>query len=705
MSREHDAYPLWLRCWHWINAGLFLALLVTGLSIHWAAPGTPAVKFRTAILAHNTAGILLTASYVWFLLGLVRGNGRYYRLTVRDIVPGMFLQARHYLLGIFRGEPSPFPHDADRKFNPLQKMSYLVVMFALFPALIATGWALFFPADLPARVLDLPGVGIAAIAHTYLAFVLSLFMVVHVYLGTTGRTPGELFRLMLVGDRGAHAEPASTARPSNAARTPPPAAVVPVWQRDQPWIVLLTSHWLTMLGLVLGITAVCTWLFTLPSTLPGAVQNPYKGAVLYLILPFVLVGGLVLAAIGLVLGRRRIQRELPAAIVDTRTAVHRLLLFLAVTIAVNLLVGTQLTYRAVVYMDTPQFCGATCHAMRPEHAGHQDSSHASVSCAECHVEPGAAGWFEAKMNGTRQMFETIMNSYPRPIPSALTSERLVPSRTTCERCHWVDKLIGTRLRVIPSYASDEHNSASYTVLEMIVGGSAMDGIHKAHFAGGYEISYAASDAEREKIQRVERRDLRTGETTTYYAQGMTRALTAAMPRHVMQCVDCHNRPTHDFEPAERALDRALALGAVPATLPFVKKQGLAVLTASYASTADAARKIPAAIDRYYRESHPDVYAKRTADVAKAAQAILAAYERNVFPESGVTWGTYPNHLGHVDSPGCFRCHDGSHTTADGTDTITQDCTACHAILATEESSPKILDTLGLWDKIEALRER
>jgi len=494
-------------------------------------------------------------------------------------------------------------------------------------------------------------------------------------------------------------------RMSDGPAAPSGGPVVPDWERDQPWIVLLTSHWLTMVGLVLGITAVCTWLFTLPSTLPGHVENPYKGVVLYFMLPFALVVGLALAALGIVLGRRRIRQRLPAVVVDRRAALYRLILFMAITVGVNLLVGTQLTYRAVVYMDTPQFCGATCHAMRPEYVGHQDSNHASVACAECHIVPGAQGWVAAKMNGTRQMFEQITDRYPRPVLPALASGRLVPSRETCERCHWAEKMVASRLRVIPSYASDEQNSDSYTVLEMLVGGTAMEGIHHAHFAGGYEISYAASDPKEETIPWVERRNVRTGATETYLAQGKTLAEVAALPRHPMQCVDCHNRPTHAFQPADAALDRALALGAVPATLPFIKKQGLAALQTRYESSAEAAQNIPAAIDAYYRQTYPQVYAQRKADVARAVQGILDVYNRNVFPESGVTWGTYANNLGHVDSPGCFRCHDGSHATASGKDAITQDCGACHQLLAMQESSPDILKTLGLWDKIEALKER
>ncbi len=488
------------------------------------------------------------------------------------------------------------------------------------------------------------------------------------------------------------------------ARTPPSGApTVPDQERDRPGIVLLTSHWLTWLGLALGITAVSTWLFFLPTELRGNIANPYKGVVLYLILPFVLAAGMALAAAGIVLGRRRIRQRLEDVVVDRKTALHRLIVFLVITIGVNLLAGTQLTYRAVVYMDTPHFCGAACHSQRPEYVGHQGSNHASVACVECHIAPGIGGWVEAKMGGTREMWRELTNTYTRPIPSALESGRLIPSRETCERCHWAEKIVATRLLVVPGYASDEANSASYSVLMMLVGGSAMQGIHHAHFAGGFDIRYTASDPKRQTIPWVERRNLRTGETTTYLAQGTKLDTVASLPKYTMQCVDCHNRPTHAFSLPDRALNRTLALGGVPATLPFIKKQGLAVLQTTYASSADAAQKIPAAIDAYYRQAHPQVYAQRKADVTKAAQGILDVYNGNVFPDRGVTWGTYANNLGHTDSPGCFRCHDGSHTTADGKQTITQECGACHEVLAMEDASPEILKTLGVWDQIKALK--
>lgn len=215
MSRGIGSHPVWLRWWHWTNAILFGALLITGLSMHYSQA---AVGFRVTVLIHNSAGILLTVCYVVFLVGNIRwGNGRYYRLVAGDLSFGFLRQLRHYLLGIFLGEPAPFPHTEERKFNPMQKLSYLFVMYVPLPLLIVTGWALLFPERLPNQIFGAPGIGIWAIAHTALGFFLSLFMVVHVYLGTTGATPGELFRLMVTGDEIARTD----------GRTPAPTSDTP----------------------------------------------------------------------------------------------------------------------------------------------------------------------------------------------------------------------------------------------------------------------------------------------------------------------------------------------------------------------------------------------------------------------------------------------------------------------------------------------
>jgi len=239
---------------------------------------------------------------------------------------------------------------------------------------------------------------------------------------------------------------------------------------------------------------------------------------------------------------------------------------------------------------------------------------------------------------------------------------------------------------------------------MLVGGNRISGIHGAHFGPGVLIRFAAADAARQTIPWVEYRNTETGEVRTFVVSDSAPDAAKALPKHEMECVDCHNRPTHTFDLAERGMDKALALGDIPVTLPFIKKKGVELLKADYHSTRDATDKLPSALVSFYQQNYPDVYAKRTQDIQQASQAVLRIYNRNVFPDLKVGWGTYPNNLGHTDFPGCFRCHDGSHTTADG-QTITQDCGACHEPLAMEEASPEILKTLGIAERISKIQKQ
>ena len=471
----------------------------------------------------------------------------------------------------------------------------------------------------------------------------------------------------------------------------------PVWY-------LLTLHWLSLTGAVLVTTAVISWLFVLPLQRRGHVDNPYVGIVVFLVLPLVFFAGLALIPIGVHLGKRRGPKASEEAAFDRKAALYRVAWFLGVTTALNVIIGTQVTYRAVKHMETPQFCGQSCHGMSPEFAAYANSPHSEIECVECHVAPGAAGWFASKTAGVRQLLETVANTYPRPIPSALESNLLVPATETCENCHWPQKFGSVRLRVISNYAEDEENTRTQTVLMMLVGGSKFAGIHGSHFGPGVEIRYAATDAKRQTIAWVEYKNALTGRKEIFLSDGATPESVTTLPKHQMQCVDCHNRPTHTFESAERSMNNALALGEIATSLPFVKKKGIELLEATYKSNAEASKKVPAALVSYYKQNYPDLYAKRSRDVDKAAQAILAIYNRNVFPDLKVGWGTYPNNLGHTEFPGCFRCHDGSHTAADGK-TIIQDCNSCHEVLATDEASPQILKTLGIEERISRVQKK
>ncbi|MEO8597484.1 MAG: NapC/NirT family cytochrome c [Candidatus Solibacter sp.] len=468
-----------------------------------------------------------------------------------------------------------------------------------------------------------------------------------------------------------------------------------------PGWYLLTRHWATLTGAALVATAGFSLLFVAPQEVRGHASNPYVGIVLFLILPFVFFAGLGLIAAGLYISKRELRESLTGIQFDRKVAMRRLGIFCLVTTLLNVLIGTQLTYRAVKHMETPQFCGATCHTMAPEFAAYQNSPHSRVECVECHVSPGAAGWVQSKTNGLRQLVQTVFHKVPKPIPSAIESGRLVPARETCENCHWPQKFGGVRLRVMSKFAEDEQNSRSETVLLMLVGGDGISGIHGAHLGPGVHIRFAPDDAARQSISRVEYRNTVTGESRSF-----TNGATApkALPVVEMQCVDCHNRPTHSFDLPERALDKALAAGELPSTLPYIKKKSLEVLKTAYPSRDDAAGKLPAALVEFYRSEHPEVYARRAQDIEAAAKKVLAIYNRNVFPELGVKWGTYPNNLGHTDSPGCFRCHDGAHVSADGK-AIGQDCNSCHEPLSMEETSPEILKTLGLAGRLSKLQRQ
>jgi len=447
----------------------------------------------------------------------------------------------------------------------------------------------------------------------------------------------------------------------------------PVW-------FLLTQHWLSLVGVALLATALISWLFVLPQQIRGHVDNPYVGIVVFLVLPAIFFSGLGLIPVGVYLSKRQIRKGLAEVVFDRKTALQRMAWFFGAITLLNILIGTQVTYRAVKHMETPQFCGGTCHTMNPELAAYQNSPHSRVECVECHVAPGAAGWLSSKTSGIRQLVETILKTSPRPIPSALESNRLVPASETCEGCHWPQKAAGVTLRKINKYAEDETNTRTQTVLMMRVGGRKLAGIHGAHFGPGVHIRFAVSDPARQTIPWIEYRNTETGKVEIFASSDSPPDSAKALPKYDMQCVDCHNRPTHSFDLPDRAMDKALARGDIAVTLPYIKKRGVEVLKVGYQTREEAAAKLPGAIVGFYQQNYADLYAARSQDISEAGQAILAIYNRNVFPDLKVTWGTYPNNLGHMDFPGCLRCHDGSHTTADGS-AITQDCSNCHEPLA------------------------
>jgi nitrate/TMAO reductase-like tetraheme cytochrome c subunit len=450
-----------------------------------------------------------------------------------------------------------------------------------------------------------------------------------------------------------------------------------------------------MIGATLAVASAVLILGLAVAGLFGHGGSPYVGIFAFLILPGVFVLGLLLIPLGAWLERRRIARgeahPLPVLDLNQPDTRRRVMILTALT-AVNLLVLGFATYKGVHVMESPQFCGSCHSVMAPEYTAYQRSPHARVACAECHIGPGAPWFVKSKLSGAWQVVSVTFELYQKPIPTPVHALR--PARDTCEACHWPTKFHGDRLDVRTIFAEDERSTEKQTVLLLHVGGAEREvgrpqGIH-AHVAPGVTIRYL-SDPDRKIIHTVE----------STYPGGRVRLFTTdASPKdqpppeawRTMDCVDCHNRASHQFRPPGPEVDLALATGRIDRSLPFVKREAVKALKVEYPSHEAARAGIEKALLDFYRGHDPAAFPALEVKVRAAAEALGQIYAWNVWPSMRIGWGTYPSLRGHEEAPGCFRCHDEEHRTAEGV-TISQDCNLCHAVLAQEEENPKVLGAL------------
>jgi nitrate/TMAO reductase-like tetraheme cytochrome c subunit len=468
-------------------------------------------------------------------------------------------------------------------------------------------------------------------------------------------------------------------------------------------LYFLSQNVISLIGVVLttstAITMIAFWIYDFMLQGP---PHPYVGILIFLILPGLFVLGLLLIPLGILLRRKKLRGagELPIAYpeIDLRVPMVRSgLLFIGIATVLNILIFTFASYQGVAYMDTTTFCGQTCHTvMQPEFTAYQNSPHARVSCVECHIGPGA-GWFvKSKLSGVRQVFAVTFKTYSRPIPSPV--KYLRPARETCEQCHWPQRFSGDKFIVKTNYKDDEKNTPETTALVLKIGGRTWQGavgIHGRHLDAGSRIRYISTDEQRQVIPVVYYTDDK-GKTVEYVSTDIkvSKEELAKSEKRVMDCIDCHNRPTHAFELPESAVDLRISRGLISADLPYIKKKAVELLKADYPDRETAQKKIVEGVTSYYRGTYPDIYNTKRALVEQSAENVASIYMQNIFPDMKVTWGVHPNNLGHNDFPGCFRCHDGSHTSADG-QTISNDCSACHNLLAVQEENPKVLTDLGM----------
>jgi len=427
--------------------------------------------------------------------------------------------------------------------------------------------------------------------------------------------------------------------------------------------------------------------------------NPYLGIIFFLLLPALFVLGLVLVPVGMALRRNRLRRagQLPTTYPEIHLGDpifrHGVLIVLAATF-INLIIVGSASYQGVTYMDSARFCGTSCHVMAPQWSAYQVSPHSHVPCVECHVGSGMESYVQAKVNGTKQLVEVAFGTHPRPITAPLNVLR--PARETCEECHSPTHFVGEKLIVKTTFSDDEKNSVTRTVLVLHLGGvdslSHRTGIH-GHHLDHYE--YVSTDPDAQHIIAVTATN--PDGTTTQYVDSSWKGPIKGYTR-TMDCMDCHNQATHVFETAEGAIDEAMVDGTPSSSLPFVHKEGLALIQANYSSQTEAGRKIVAGLDDFYRTQYPQVWSAQRPLVASAGKRLVAIYDRNVFPSMKVTWGTYPNNIGHMQFPGCFRCHDGNHISRSGK-VLSNDCSLCHNLLAVDETNPQVLNDLSLQNEL------
>lgn len=446
----------------------------------------------------------------------------------------------------------------------------------------------------------------------------------------------------------------------------------------------LLQNWASLIGVILAASSFFSVLALMAMDLGQGFHNPYMGILTYIVAPTFLILGLLLIAAGAFFERRRRARiaagEIPThPVLDFNVARHRMAFVVVGTLTfIFFLISAVGSYRTFHFTESTEFCGQTCHTvMNPEFTAYQGSPHARVSCVQCHIGPGA-GWFvKSKLSGAYQVYATLANIYPRPIPTPI--ENLRPAQETCEQCHWPRKFFGNVEMANQHFFSNEENTPWTIRLLMKIGGGdpefgRAEGIHW-HMNINNKVEYIPADHTRQVIPWIRVTDPE-GNVTVYESQSdplPPEEIEAAEVRQ-MDCIDCHNRPSHIYDAPARAVNLAMSTGRISTDLPYVKRTATAILTAEYETTESALSAISDSLNAQYA----DWEAREQVD--EAINAVQAIYQDNFFPEMKVDWQAYPDNLGHTIYPGCYRCHDGQHVSAGG-EVVTKDCNSCHIIIA------------------------
>lgn len=460
---------------------------------------------------------------------------------------------------------------------------------------------------------------------------------------------------------------------------------------------------LSIIGAILSLIIFITILFLVIIGLFVPETPVYFGIVTFIVLPILLIFSLLLIIIGIVRERKRLLKggEVKHFIsLDFDNPKHRRGVIAFVIVVVLFMLSSAFgSYQAFQYSESVEFCGKVCHeVMEPEYTAYQTSPHARVRCAECHIGEGADWFVKSKLSGAYQVYSVLFNKYSRPIPTPIRNLR--PAQETCERCHWPQYFFSEKKIQKTYFKKDEKNTPWTVSLLMKIGGGSPEmgptaGIHW-HMNINQNIQYISKDKMRQEIIYVKSID-RMGNVTEYFSTDnpLTRDQIDSLPKFMVDCIDCHNRPSHVYNPPTSSVDLSLFLKRIDPTLPFIKKIAVEALSYNYSTKENALDSIRHIIENFYGSEYKDIAINKSEQIKEAVLEVQKIYSRNFFPRMNVTWKAYPENISHLNNPGCFRCHNDKLISSLG-QSITKNCNSCHTILYQgPELSPKTLTTTGL----------
>jgi thiosulfate reductase cytochrome b subunit len=675
-------YPVWLRLWHVVNALLFILLILSGISLHFSADNELLVGFEIAVLTHNISGIVLSLNYLlFFLMNIFSGNYKYYIPRFKNLTKKIIIQAKFYLVGIFDHEPHPFAVNKESKFNPMQQLGYLSIMYGLIPLIIVSGWALLFPEYAPQDFFGFGGVWPMAITHTIVGFALIIFMVVHIYLGTTGHTAGELFKTIINGWHLAHDDEEASALITKKK----------IKEKGKLFPIFFYNP-ISITGTIITSLSFFSIIILIIIEFVGTETGAYIGIITFVILPSVLIFGILLILFGAFRENRRLlgvevapEEKLP--IVNLNNPKHQAAI-IVVSLGLVILVTATIygSFKAYEYTDSDEFCGTVCHVvMEPEHTAYKNSAHSHVGCIKCHIGPGAQWFVKSKISGSYQLYSVMFNKYSRPIETPVHDLR--PSPQTCEQCHSPQHFYSEKNISFDFFTSDSANSEYIISMLLKTGGGSVElgnneGIHWSMYLSN-EIDYYPLDYKRQIIPWVRVTNKQSRKETYYidksYNIEITDSILKSSAIRRLDCIDCHNRPSHVYNIPNKVVNAFMKFGKIDKTIPYIKNVAVQTLESGHISQENSLKDIKSTVMNYYKNNYPEIAKTKYNSLMTSIKSINKIFVNNYFPNMKVSWRRYPNNIGHLYSKGCFRCHDGKHVSPEGK-VLGSECNNCHTII-------------------------